>query len=166
MGASRKSEGIPEHYLTKREFLTFCGTSFCVLCATHLFGFPQTLQAQMAQKGLIRTKLSPYFISLGGGEIQCELCPKRCRVPRGKRGVCRVRENRGGEFYSLVYANPCAFHLDPIERNPFSTSFVAPGLFRWQRRDAISGVSFARRGRSPRPLRRTYIATRFHRRLW
>lgn len=125
IGASRKSEGIPEHYLTKREFLTFCGTSFCVLCATHLFGFPQTLQAQMAQKGLIRTKLSPYFISLGGGEIQCELCPKRCRVPRGKRGVCRVRENRGGEFYSLVYANPCAFHLDPIERNPFF--HVLPG---------------------------------------
>ena len=125
MGAGRKGEGIPEPYLTKREFLKFCGTSFYALYLAHLFGFPQTLQAQMAQKGLIKTKLSPYFTPLGGGEIQCELCPKRCRVPRGKRGVCRVRENREGEFYSLVYANPCAFHLDPIERNPFF--HVLPG---------------------------------------
>ncbi len=116
---------FPEHCLTKRDFLKVCGTSFCALCAAHLFGFPQTSQAQMAQKGLIKTKLSRYFTSLGGGEIQCELCPKRCRGPRGKRGVCRVRENREGQFYSLVYANPCAFHLDPIERNPLF--HVLPG---------------------------------------
>jgi pyruvate formate lyase activating enzyme len=79
----------------------------------------------MAQKGLIKTKLSPYFTSLAGGEIQCELCPKRCRVQKGERGICRVRENREGKCYSLVYRNPCAFHLDPIERNPFF--HVLPG---------------------------------------
>jgi pyruvate formate lyase activating enzyme len=79
----------------------------------------------MATKGLIKTKLSPYFTPLGGGEIQCELCPKQCRVPTGKRGVCRVRENRDGKYYSLVYANPCAFHLDPIEKNPLF--HVLPG---------------------------------------
>jgi len=125
VGSSRKGEGIPEHYLTKRDFLKVCGTSFCALCVAYLFGFPEISQAQIAQKGLIKTKLSPYFTPLGGGEIQCELCPERCRVPRGKRGVCRVRENREGEFYSLVYANPCAFHLDPIERNPLF--HVLPG---------------------------------------
>ncbi len=73
----------------------------------------------MATKGLIKTKLSPYFTSLDGGEIQCELCPRRCRVARGKRGFCRVRENRGGKYYSLVYGNPCVIHLDPIEKEPF-----------------------------------------------
>jgi pyruvate formate lyase activating enzyme len=79
----------------------------------------------MPVKGLIKTKLSPYFTPLGGGKIQCELCPKRCLVPKGKRGFCRVRENRGGKLYSLVYGNPCALHLDPIERKPFL--HVLPG---------------------------------------
>jgi pyruvate formate lyase activating enzyme len=79
----------------------------------------------MAKKGLIKTKLSPYFTSLEGGEIQCELCPHRCRVAKGKRGICRVRENRDGKYYSLVYGNPCAVHLDPIEKKPFS--HVLPG---------------------------------------
>jgi len=105
--------------LTKREFLKFSGMSFCTLSAAHLFGFPETSRAQMAKKGLIKTKLSPYFTSLDGGEIQCELCPKRCRVSKGKRGFCRVRENREGKYYSLVYGNPCAVHLDPIEKKPF-----------------------------------------------
>ncbi len=119
MGSSGKDEGIPESRITRREFLELCGTSFCALSHVHLFGFPETVRAQMAQKGLIKTKLSPYFHPLGEGEIQCELCPKRCRVPKGKRGFCRVRENREGKYYSLVYGNPCAFHLDPIEKNPF-----------------------------------------------
>jgi pyruvate formate lyase activating enzyme len=120
-----RGEGIASPGMTKRQFLKLCGTGFCALAVPHVFGFPETSQAQMAQKGLIKTKLSPYFTPLSGGKIQCELCPKRCRVPRGKRGFCRVRENRRGKYYSLVYGNPCAFHLDPIERNPFF--HVLPG---------------------------------------
>lgn len=104
---------------TRREFLGLCKTSFCMVSASYLFSFPEISQAQMAKKGLIKTKLSPYFTSLHGGEIQCELCPHRCRVPKGKRGFCRVRENRDGKYYSLVYGNPCAVHLDPIEKKPF-----------------------------------------------
>jgi pyruvate formate lyase activating enzyme len=119
MGTTKTGKGIPEPHLTKREFLRFCGASFCVLSAAHLFGLPETSRAQIAKKGLIKTKLSPYFTPLNGGEIQCELCPKRCRVSKGKRGFCRVRENRDGKYYSLVYGNPCAVHLDPIEKKPF-----------------------------------------------
>jgi pyruvate formate lyase activating enzyme len=120
---------ISKPQLTKREFLKFSAASFCILSATCFLGFPETSRAQMAKKGLIKTKLSPYFTSLEGGEVQCELCPHRCRVAKGKRGICRVRENRDGKYYSLVYGNPCAVHLDPVEKKPFfhvlpgSTSF-------------------------------------------
>lgn len=113
----RSKAGSNSHQ-TRREFLRFCGASFCMLSTSYLFGFPETSRAQMAKKGLIKTKLSPYFTSLERGEIQCELCPHRCRVAKGKRGICRVRENRDGEYYSLVYGNPCAVHLDPIEKKP------------------------------------------------
>jgi pyruvate formate lyase activating enzyme len=115
----------PEGGMTKREFLKTCGMGFCALAAATLFDFPETAQPQGAVKGLIKTRLSPYFTPLQGGEIQCELCPKQCRLPKGKRGFCRVRENRDGKCYSLVYGNPCAFHPDPMERNPFF--HVLPG---------------------------------------
>jgi pyruvate formate lyase activating enzyme len=116
---SPRHEVTSDPGLTKREFLKFCGASFCVLSSAYLIGYPETSRAQAAKKGFIKTKLSPYFTSLEGREIQCELCPHRCRVAKGKRGICRVRENRDGKYYSLVYGNPCAVHLDPIEKKPF-----------------------------------------------
>lgn len=45
--------------------------------------------------------------------------------PPGQRARCRVRENRGGRYFSLVYGNPCALHPDPIEKKPFF--HVRPG---------------------------------------
>lgn len=54
-----------------------------------------------------------------GAYVQCNLCPHRCIIADGKRGTCRVRENRGGRLYSMVYGNPCAVHVDPIEKKPF-----------------------------------------------
>ncbi len=105
--------------------MTWCGTGLCALSGAHLLGLPRSAQAQMATKGLIKTRLSPYFTSLEGGVIRCELCPRQCRLPFGKRGYCRVRENRDGKLYSLVYGNPCAIHVDPLERNPFF--HVLPG---------------------------------------
>jgi pyruvate formate lyase activating enzyme len=54
-----------------------------------------------------------------GDYVRCDLCPHRCIIANGQRGRCRVRENRGGRLYSMVYGNPCAVHVDPIEKKPF-----------------------------------------------
>jgi len=39
-------------------------------------------------------------------------------VPDGRRGYCRVRENRKGRYFTLVYGRPCASNVDPIEKKP------------------------------------------------
>jgi len=120
---------IPNPKMTKRNFLRFCGMNLCMFSAASVLGLPKISLAQPAKKGLIKTKLSPYFTPLEGGDIQCELCPHRCRVPKGKRGICRVRENRDGKYYSLVYGNPCAIHLDPIEKKPLFHVLPGTGSF-------------------------------------
>ncbi len=58
-------------------------------------------------------------------EIECTLCPRRCRVGDLERGYCGVRENRAGVYYTLVYGLPCSVHPDPIEKKPFY--HVLPG---------------------------------------
>jgi len=60
-----------------------------------------------------------------GGEVRCGLCRFRCLIGDGARGVCAVRENRGGTLYSLVYGRLCAEHVDPIEKKPLF--HVMPG---------------------------------------
>jgi len=104
----------PGSQLTKRGFLKLCGTGVCAF-----LGLPALSAGQALKQGLIKPRLSSYFTSLEGGKIQCRLCPRQCRVSIGKRGFCRVRENREGKYYTLVYGNPCAVHLDPIEKKPF-----------------------------------------------
>ncbi|MFQ5645696.1 MAG: AmmeMemoRadiSam system radical SAM enzyme [bacterium] len=50
--------------------------------------------------------------------VECELCPKACRIEHGFSGDCRVRVNINGRLISLVYGRPVAVHLDPIEKKP------------------------------------------------
>lgn len=57
--------------------------------------------------------------------VQCALCPNRCIMEPGRRGLCTVRINRDGALHTLVYGNPCAVHVDPIEKKPFF--HVLPG---------------------------------------
>uniref|UniRef100_A0A7C3IMZ5 AmmeMemoRadiSam system radical SAM enzyme n=2 Tax=candidate division WOR-3 bacterium TaxID=2052148 RepID=A0A7C3IMZ5_UNCW3 len=60
-----------------------------------------------------------WYRKLDNHVVQCELCPRRCVIPSGKRGFCRVRENRNGVLYSLVYGRPCSINREPIEKAPF-----------------------------------------------
>jgi pyruvate formate lyase activating enzyme len=52
------------------------------------------------------------------GYLICRLCRHECRIQEGKRGVCRVRENRAGKLYTLVYGRVISQHVDPIEKKP------------------------------------------------
>lgn len=74
---------------------------------------------QTARKGLIRARRSPWFTVLEDRHVRCDLCPKNCRLAPGRRGPCRVRENRNGAGYTLVYGTPVILQTDPVERKPF-----------------------------------------------
>ena len=53
-----------------------------------------------------------------GGKVRCNLCSWRCVISEGKRGHCAVRQNIGGELYSLTYNKVCSANSDPIEKKP------------------------------------------------
>ncbi len=57
-------------------------------------------------------------VSHAGDYVKCELCPHGCIISEGQRGTCRVRENRGGKLYTMVYGNPVSMNNDPIEKKP------------------------------------------------
>jgi len=61
--------------------------------------------------------------------VKCQLCPKTCIISEGERGDCRVRENRGGKLYTMVYGNVCALNVDPIEKKPLYHFLPASSAF-------------------------------------
>jgi len=51
--------------------------------------------------------------------LECELCPKACKLAYLERGDCRVRYNAGnGKLKTLVYGKACSLHVDPMEKKP------------------------------------------------
>lgn len=59
-----------------------------------------------------------YWVRQEDGSVRCELCPHLCKILEGKRGICKVRENRDGMLYSLNYRRIIASNIDPIEKKP------------------------------------------------
>jgi len=59
-----------------------------------------------------------YYKKLGNNLVQCELCPHKCIIRNGDRGICKVRENRKGVLYSLVYGKLCSASAEHIEKKP------------------------------------------------
>ncbi len=57
---------------------------------------------------------------LSENRVRCDLCGRRCIVPEGSVGFCRVRKNEGGKLYSLVYGKACSAQVDPITKKPLS----------------------------------------------
>jgi pyruvate formate lyase activating enzyme len=51
-------------------------------------------------------------------KVKCTLCPHECLIPEGKTGICRVRMNRDGKLFSMVFGEPVALHSDPVEKKP------------------------------------------------
>jgi pyruvate formate lyase activating enzyme len=59
-----------------------------------------------------------FYESMDENRVRCNLCHHQCKIKESKSGICGVRENRGGNLYTLVYGKIIAEHIDPIEKKP------------------------------------------------
>jgi pyruvate formate lyase activating enzyme len=59
-----------------------------------------------------------WWHKLADGRIQCDLCPRDCRLHEGQRGACFVRARSGDAMVLTTYGRSSGFCLDPIEKKP------------------------------------------------
>src|SRR3989338_6436363 len=78
---------------------------------------PPTTMRQAATRSMPLLRQARWWKTACAG-VQCTLCPFECFLPEGHRGICNVRQNSGGRLMTLVYAQPVAVHIDPIEKKP------------------------------------------------
>ncbi|MCG8700445.1 MAG: AmmeMemoRadiSam system radical SAM enzyme, partial [Bacteroidales bacterium] len=50
--------------------------------------------------------------------VKCMICPNECTLKPREISDCRNRMNHNGKLYTIAYGNPCAVHVDPIEKKP------------------------------------------------
>ena len=61
-----------------------------------------------------------YWQGLDDGRVQCDLCPRFCKLHDGQRGLCFVRQNLNHEVVMTSYGRSSGFALDPIEKKPLN----------------------------------------------
>src|SRR5439155_745359 len=57
---------------------------------------------------------------LEDGRVQCDLCPRDCRLHEGQRGMCFVRKMEGGSMVLTTYGRSSGFCIDPVEKKPLN----------------------------------------------
>ena len=61
-----------------------------------------------------------YWHALGDGRVQCDLCPRACKLAEGQAGLCFVRSAHGGQVQLDTYGRSSGFIIDPIEKKPLN----------------------------------------------
>ena len=61
-----------------------------------------------------------YWHMLENGRIQCDLCPRYCKLQEGQRGLCFVRQRQGDEMLLTTWGRSSGFCVDPIEKKPLN----------------------------------------------
>jgi len=61
-----------------------------------------------------------YWHALDDGRIQCDVCPRECRLREGQRGMCFVRARMSDQIVLTTYGRSSGFCIDPIEKKPLN----------------------------------------------
>src|ERR1700720_3230165 len=76
-----------------------------------------TCHREMVQPGVV---LGQWWHHLDDGRIQCDLCPRECKLRAGQRGFCFVRQAQNGGVVLTTYGRASGFCIDPIEKKPLN----------------------------------------------
>jgi pyruvate formate lyase activating enzyme len=68
----------------------------------------------------VEGKAGRYWHVLEDGRIQCDVCPRCCRLHEGQRGLCFVRARQGDQMVLTTYGRSSGFCIDPIEKKPLN----------------------------------------------
>ena len=61
-----------------------------------------------------------YWHVIEDGRLQCDVCPRHCRLKAGQRGLCYVRQRQDDEIKLVSYGRSSGFCVDPIEKKPLN----------------------------------------------
>ncbi len=66
---------------------------------------------------------------LDDGRLQCDLCPRDCRLHEGQRGLCFVRAREGDTMVLTTHGRSSGFCIDPIEKKPLNHFHPGSSVF-------------------------------------
>lgn len=111
--------------ISKRQFIRQClfGVGGCAIGLNNNETFARHLDIHglqnLSNDELWKWSREAVYYEKTADGIKCWKCPNECLLQEGESGICRNRLVNSGKLFSIAYGNPCAVHIDPIEKKPF-----------------------------------------------
>ncbi len=80
----------------------------------------QRCRSRMSTNRSTQSWPTRYWHVLPDGRVQCDVCPRACKMHEGQRGLCFVRGVEDGEVRLYTYGRSSGFCVDPIEKKPLN----------------------------------------------
>jgi pyruvate formate lyase activating enzyme len=120
---------------TRRDFIK---TTLCATCGAMLWPWETACAERRFSIHDPHVKEAYFYEKRPDGAVQCGTCPHECVVLPDGRGKCRAKVNIEGQLHSISFGNPCAVHVDPVEKKPLLHFYPATRAFSI----AVAGCNF------------------------
>jgi len=108
--------------MDKRNFIkrSICaaGAIYCLPGETLSRNFSSQKSQSAGKKESDRWSREAMFYEVTPRGVKCMICPNECTLKLDEVSDCHNRINRDGKLFTMAYGNPCAIHVDPIEKKP------------------------------------------------
>lgn len=75
------------------------------------------------------TVTTHYWHAINDGRLQCDLCPRHCRLHPEQRGLCFIRQSQQAQIVMTSYGRSSGFAIDPIEKKPLNHFLPGSSIF-------------------------------------
>lgn len=120
---------------TRRDFVR---TGLCATCGAMLWPWKTAFAEKRFALEDPHVKEAYFYKKLQDRVVQCGTCPHACVILPDKRGRCRTKVNMEGKLCTISYGNPCAAHVDPVEKKPLLHFYPGTKAFSI----AVAGCNF------------------------
>jgi pyruvate formate lyase activating enzyme len=110
-----------ESAMDKRNFIKNSTLAVCGISCFRTFGDSLTdrlYASPLASGDLWKWSKECFFYENTPRGMKCLICPNECVIRPKETSICRNRINADDKLYSIAYGNPCAIHIDPVEKKP------------------------------------------------
>ncbi|MEM4270766.1 MAG: radical SAM protein, partial [Candidatus Pacearchaeota archaeon] len=106
--------------MKKREFIKICSLGMCGILTGAVNAKTIIEKTRKISFDLDKWTKEAYYYKKTAKGVKCQLCPNNCGIKNEQLSDCKNRVCVDGKLYSIAYGNPCAVHVDPIEKKPLN----------------------------------------------
>ncbi len=112
-------------------------------------------------QSLYNYKIASWWQLLENNRIECQLCPRFCKIPSGSHGFCFIRKNIDGKFYNTAYGRLNGFANDPIEKKPLYHFYPGSTIYSFGTIGCNLGCKFCQNWHMSKSVNQEYLSKKY-----